>query len=155
MARRIDWLPALVFSIFGALFFREAFQITTFGQGSGGKIVPIGASGLVLLLGLAQLFLVLAGRNRDTTEHISAREFLVHSGPIILLMGAYGYFHGWFGYLVATLICAVIAFRLFENSWRQTLVHSVIGALVLYFVFIRTLGVYDPAGSVIDISGLF
>ena len=155
MERRIDWLPALGFALFGAVFLCESFQITTFGQGSGGKIVPIGASALVLILGLAQLALVLVGRSQGATDHISAKEFTIHSGPIILLMVAYGVFHGWFGYLLSTLICAIIAFKLFENSWRQTLIHAVIGTAVLYFVFIKTLGVFDPVGSMIDLSGLF
>ncbi len=153
MDRRIDWLPAFAFAIFGALFFYESFQIVSFGQGSGGTIVPRAASGLVMILAVIQLALVVLGRSHGAADHIDLREFAAHSGPIIFLMVLYGYCHGWFGYFIATFICALIAFKLFENSWRASLIHAAAGTIVLYVVFIKVLGVYDPAGRLINISG--
>lgn len=163
MGYRLNWLPALVFFVFGGIFLYASFQIQSFGGGNGGRLIPTATSALLLilsaiLLGLhkrkSKLSVDSASVNSASTDSdILAREFLLYSGPLIGLMAVYAIFHSWFGYLSATFLCGFVAFRLFGNTWLGSLIHAVIGTAILYSVFISLLNVYDPPGRVFDVNG--
>jgi biotin transporter BioY len=59
-----------------------------------------------------------------------------------------------FGYLIATLVSGFVAFLLFQNSFKASAINALIGAVLFYVVFIRLMGVYDPAGRLINFSAL-
>jgi len=155
MENRLNWLPALAFFMFGCVFLFAAFQIQSFGGGNGSRIMPIATSALVLIL--SALLLVLHFREQDLSgdSDIVAGEFLLYSGPLIALMAIYAVFHTWFGYLSATFVCGIAAFKLFGNSWLASLIHAVAGTAILYFTFVSLLNVYDPPGRVFDVNSFF
>lgn len=159
MKQHIDWLPAVFFLLFGLVFFYAATQIgAEYGGGDGGKILPFAASLCIIVLAARLVysdFFQQQELSSPADEGIVLGEFLLASGPLLLLVAVYGLFHIWFGYLLATLLCSVLAFRLFGNGWLASLLHSLIGAAILYVLFIKVLRVYDPPGELIDLSGLF
>lgn len=152
---KLDWLPALAFLLFGCIFFYASFQIQSFGGGNGARMIPMATSGVVMLLAAYLLLHFFRQSDQFTETHIEAKEFLLYSGPLIGLMALYALFHSWFGYLAATFLCGFMAFKLFGNSWLASLTHAVAGTAVLYVTFVKVLGVYDPAGKLFDLSGLF
>lgn len=157
MGYRLNWLPALVFFLFGGVFLYASFQIQSFGGGNGGRLIPTATSALVLALSAISLLIPLLSPKRKSNvsadSDILAREFLLYSGPLIGLMAVYATAHSWFGYLSATFLCGFIAFRLFGNTWLASLIHAVVGTVILYSVFVSLLNVYDPPGKLFDING--
>ena len=123
---------------------------------------------LVILMGY-QAYGFVRSRNKGTTavgktgpsaghmleESFAPRSLLRYSGPLFLLMCAYGVLHTWFGYLIATAVSAYAAFALFGNRLNTVLLHGSVGAIVLYYVFVNLLSIYDPPGTVLDVSGVF
>ncbi len=81
--------------------------------------------------------------------------FLRSSGPLLLLLCIYGLFHGWFGYLIATALSGYAVFALFGNRLNKVLLHGSIGAIIFYFLFVNLLNVYDPPGTLLDVSNVF
>lgn len=155
MGKKLDWLPSATFLLFGGIFFFASLNIQSFGGGNGGRLIPMATSGLVALLSALLLIRLWVGKDQISSTHIDAKEFLAYSGPLIALMALYALFHNWFGYLVATFLCGLAAFKLFGNSWLNSLLHATAGTLVLYFTFVTLLGVYDPPGRMINFSALF
>jgi hypothetical protein len=71
---------------------------------------------------------------------------------LLALLALNGFGQIWFGYFAATLFCGICVFRLFGNSWRAAVLHGAIGASVLYALFFWLLGLYDPPGTVLDLT---
>lgn len=155
MGQKLDWLPSATFLLFGGLFFYASMNIQSFGGGNGARLIPMTTSGLVASLAALLLLHRRFRKEESSSTPIIAKEFLLYSGPLIALMAVYALFHNWFGYLVATFLCGLAAFKLFSNSWVSSVLHATAATLVLYFAFVTLLGVYDPAGRLIDFSALF
>ena len=155
MNKTLDWLPALAFLVFGAVFFYASFQIQSFSGGNGARLIPTAASFLIVVLSAFLLISYMMGGGRSVDTSIDAKEFLLYSGPLILLMGVYALFHHWFGYMMATFLCGLAGFKLFGNSWSSSFIHAVAGTLVLYVTFVKLLKVYDPPGRLIDLGSFF
>lgn len=160
MPTSINWLPALAFLGFGAVFVYASLNIPeTFGGSRENRNVPLASSLIVLALSAWELFRRIAVRQRPESDaeesDIVLREFLLLAGPLMILIGLYGFFQIWFGYVVATAAFGFLTFRLFGNSWTAAALHAAAGTAVLYFLFFRVLKLYDAPGSVLDASGLF
>ena len=154
---RINWLCTAAFFVLGSVFLFASLRIPeSFGGGFGHRLVPLSMSVLILVLSVWLLISNRIGGSDRPEEHdIPLAGFAKHSAPLVLLMGAYGVAHILFGFLVATFICGTAAFRLFGNSWKLSAAHGAAGSAVFYVVFFKILNVYDPPGSVIDLSGMF
>lgn len=172
MNTKLPWLPNLTMLIFGLTFLIAAFQLPAIASaGVSTRTIPLLVCSLYVAFTLLQIFIEVRTYNSksnvslnassgtedlDTQDmnanYISLREFLFFSGPTILLIALYGFFFGWFSYVPATILIGIIAFRIFGNSWQTSLIHSAIGTVVLYFLFIRLLRIYNPSGTLLDLS---
>ena len=152
MRSTLDWLAAAAFALFGAVFLVAALRIgPSFGGGTGHRTLPIAVSAAILLLSL----IVLARELRSPPEGldpIGAPDFFRRALPLAGLMFLNGLGFVWFGYLAATLVTAILVFRLFGNSWPRALVHGTVGALVFYVLFFPVMGLYEPGGRLFDLS---
>lgn len=160
LPENINWLPALAFLAFGAVFLYASLNIPqTFGGNRENRIVPLAASLIIFAISAWQLHRKATGRKRAQEGadefDISPKEFFLFTGPLILLVGFCGVLQIWFGYVIATASCGFLAFRLFGNSWAAAALHAAAGTAVLYFLFFRVLKLYDAPGSILDVSGLF
>ena len=88
-------------------------------------------------------------------DKMDLRLMLRSSGPLLIVMCGYGLLHGWFGYLIATALCGYTVFALFGNRLNSVLLHGSVGAVVFYLLFIIVLNIYDPPGSLLDVSNVF
>jgi len=157
MDRNIGWFTTAVFLAFGGAFFLASLTIpggtsTTLGP----AVVPRAVSLMMVIL--AAIVLVADFRTRDKgpiKQDITPRDLLFRAGPLIALIAVYGQFMLWFGYLIATLLSGYIAFRLFGNSRKASALHSILAGTLFYFCFVYLLGIYDPPGSLIDMTLLF
>ena len=160
MHKEVDWLPALAFALFGAVYLVASLRIVeSFDGGYGHRTVPISMSLALLILAGWQLFLKVRSKGRIEAEpgceSIVLNEFLIYSGPLVLLMGLYGAMQIWFGYLLASLAIGIVLFRIFGNGWRASLVHSAVGVATIYILFFRLLNVYDPPGKILELTNVF
>ena len=153
MNRSVNWLAAAFFLLFGAVYLAATFQIPeSFGGGHINRFVPAAASFLVVALAVIQI--VRTVRPAQDGEQLMLRDVALLAAPLMLLAAACGILQIAFGYLAATSLGGIAVFRLFGNSWRKSLLHSIAGTAVLYIVFFRLLNLYDAPGRILDLSGI-
>ncbi|MDE0537825.1 MAG: tripartite tricarboxylate transporter TctB family protein [Rhodospirillales bacterium] len=161
----INWLPNLILLLFAIVFAVEALQISTDEDSIGARMVPLGMSVIMTALVVIQIANDLRARRSIGVDidlateaagagTISLHGFLTRSAPLIVLMAVYGVFHVWFGYLIASVLTGYLVFRLFGNNLKTILIHGTVGSALLFVIFVKLLNIYDPPGSLIDISGL-
>ncbi|MDE0307241.1 MAG: tripartite tricarboxylate transporter TctB family protein [Albidovulum sp.] len=160
MLKEINWLPALAFVLFGAVYLIASLRIVeSFDGGYGHRTVPLSMSIALLILAGWQLHRMIASKglaeSEPGCETIVLRDFLYLSGPLVLLMGLYGVMQVWFGYVLASLACGVAVFRAFGNNWIVSLIHSAVGVGTIYILFFKLLSVYDPPGSILELLRIF
>lgn len=151
MDREIGWIASAVFLCVGVAFLVASLQIpagTAMTLGPG--VVPTAMS--VAVIALAGVALVLDLRRPQPGRAVTLRDLLTGAVPLVLLVAAYAQTMVWVGYLPATVLAAVAAFRLFGNPWSTSLLHGGIGGAAFYVIFIRAMGIYDPPGTLFDSS---
>ena len=157
--RDLDWLPSLTFAVFGAVYLHSSLQIAeSFSGGFGHRTVPLAMSTLVMCLAgwifAEQVLTRPKGSPKRDAQDIDMAAFFTRASPVAMLMALYGLCHIWFGYLAATLVSGVLAFRLLGNPWLSAVIHGIAGTAILYVLFIRLLNVYDPPGIILDLTAL-
>lgn len=95
------------------------------------------------------------GENTASETSLCYLQMIVKAALLMLIMVFYGFSHGWFGYLITTALTGYIVFLFAGNRFNASLVHGSAGAIVLYFVFVLVLNIYDPPGTVLDVSSVF
>ncbi len=163
---KINWLSNLVLLLFGLVFAAEALRIPSDGESIGARLVPFWMSVIMALLVAVQIVNDLRSRAAGQVELESAEpfsgdaglilvdRFLYRSAPLVLLMGLYAVFQLWFGYLLASLLISYLVFRIFGNDLKTILIHGTVGSVLLFLLFVKLLNIYDPPGSLIDLSWL-
>ena len=171
MEKPINWLPPAVLAAFGIAFLFSSLQLEADSSGGiGARSLPLSMCVLFLALLAVETYFELRkglrkdqgagpdanaeGEAEDDPRSIYPRVFALYALPSFGLVFVYGYFHGWFGYFLSTFLASLAIFALFRNGLKDVLIHSVIGTVVFYFVFINLLNVYDPPGTLIDLSDL-
>lgn len=155
MAKEINWLATATFIVFGAVFLYSAINIgPSFSGGNGHKTLPVALSSTVLALSVLVLVREIFWKSpeADPNQPIAVSSLFVRVLPLIALMILNGLGQIWFGYLVSTIVIGVLVFLLFGNSIYRALLHGIIGAVVLYFLFFRVMGLYEPPGSILEIN---
>nr|WP_306266178.1 tripartite tricarboxylate transporter TctB family protein [Pararhizobium sp. IMCC3301] len=159
MDRKIDFITVLLALVVGLVFLWQAWAIPVGASDSiGPRLVPLIIAMSAIGLAGVQLYFDfhadgVAGTELAGDDHISIRSLFLQAGPLILAAVLYGQMMVWFGYLVATFVAALLVFRLYANSLALTLVNSTAGSLIFYIAFIKGMGIYDPPGTILDISG--
>ena len=159
MHKEINWLPALAFFLFGAIYLIASLRIVeSFDGGYGHRTVPLSMSLELLIQAGWQLFRKVVSSSladaEPSCEAIILREFLSHAGPLVLLMALYGAMQVWFGYMPASLVCGIALFRLFGNGWKASLIHTAVGVGTIYILFFKLLNLYDPPGRILELTGI-
>lgn len=159
LQKEINWLPALAFLLFGAVYLIASLQIVeSFDGGYGHRTVPLSMSLALLILAGWQLFRKVVSSSPAYTEPgcetIVLKEFLSHVGPLVLLMALYVAMQVRFGYMLASLVCGIALFRLFGNGWLALLIHSAVGVGTIYILFFKLLNLYDPPGRILELTGI-
>lgn len=153
MTRHLEWLPAALFLGFGLVFLVASWMIPApWGGGHGNRTVPVFASLLVVILSAAQVFFALRDGVAENADRLVPQELIGRVLPLIVLIAFYALLQIWFGYLLATIISALIAFRLFGNSWQAALMHTALGTVLLYLLFVRGLGLFFSPGRLFDLT---
>lgn len=155
MTRNIDIVALLLPLAFGILFLIEATGIPSGASDSiGPRRVPLIISISVIVLSLVLIWMAWRDPGPEGDDHITPTSLFLQAGPLILAAVLYGQMIIWFGYLISTFIAAFFVFRLYGNRVALTLANSAVGAVLFYIAFIKGMGIYDPPGTLVDISNL-
>lgn len=153
MTRNIDIVALLLPLAFGLLFLAESLGIPAGASDSiGPRRVPLVISISVIVLSLILVVQALRAPGAASADHITPRSLMLQAGPLILIAVLYGQMIVWFGYLLSTFVAGLLVFRLYANSIAVTVAHAAIGAIVFYLAFVKGMRIYDPPGTLIDIS---
>ena len=157
-----DTLAAVVVASVGIVFLLLARQIRTPAHQTaaealvGPAMVPTIIAWLVIALGVAQLVFSLRGTATGGQDEGIGDLSLVgvlRLVAIVVIGFAYVWLIGTVGYAIATAIVLVMLLALFGNrSVVQLVLVSLLGAAIYYFIFIRLMGVYLPAGRWINLG---
>ena len=153
--RQKELLVSLVVIGMGVFFLWQARMIENFENDPvGPELVPTILS--LLMIGLGGLSVVngLIFSKPDGASRIKV------SIPALLWIGAvtgfgiiYFFLFLAVGYLLATIVTLGVVLVVFGvRHPAQVLLISVLGGAAYYFIFIRLMRVYDPPGSLIDLS---
>lgn len=128
----------------------------------GPKVLPMFLSIAILLGGVFIALVALFGRKPAPTE--GGGEIELPSGygfkesniGLIFAVIACGICYVitfWaFGYFVATFISVVLIMLTFGNrNWLLIIAISLLGAIVYQFIFMGLMGLFDPAGELLDV----
>lgn len=153
--RQRDLLVSLAVVGLGLFFLSQTYLIENIGNDPvGPEFVPTVLSWLLIGLGLLSAVARIIMKEPDDATRLTVPL------PALLWMGAItGFGLLYFllflatGYLLATVIAlAVVLVAFGVRSPIQVSLQSVLGGLAYFIIFIRVMKVYDPPGSLIDIS---
>ena len=142
-------LAGLAMVVTGGTILAASLGIEVLEQGGiGPRVFPLAGGAAIAGLGVVQ---VVTGLREGIAHEPLARDFL----RMLLLTGvAVAYLFGvtWFGYLVATAICAPVVLALFGVRTPLALgLAAVLCPALYHLVFFAGLGVYPPYGEVFDL----
>ncbi|MDO6732614.1 tripartite tricarboxylate transporter TctB family protein [Marinovum sp. 2_MG-2023] len=154
--KTLNWLPPAAFLVFGAVFLAMSLRLgESFGGGYAHRTVPLCVSTTVLVLSAWQVLKALQNPEKADDNKIDPKEFLLHALPLVFLMGLYGVFQTWFGFILASLSIGIVVFRLFGNSWVSAAINAVIATTIFYALFFDFMNLYNPPGRLLDLPGIF
>jgi hypothetical protein len=161
-AARNDLGISAVVTAFALLVWWGTVQIDTeAGLFEGPRLLPsiVGTGLLMLSAGLAAhaAWRIATGApSGGPPEPVDWRGFARVAAPLLVLLFSYVALLIGFGYLLATVLAAPAAFLLFGNRGPlQVLVLPIMLAVLFYVLFFHLLGMFDPPGTVLDISQSF
>lgn len=161
-AARIDLAISAVVTAFALLVWWGTVQIDTeAGLFEGPRLLPsiVGTGLLMLSAGLAVHAvsrMAVGAAVRGRADPVDLRGFVRVSAPLLVLLFSYVALLNGFGYLLATVLAAPAAFLLFGNRGPlQVLVLPIMLAVLFYVLFFHLLGMFDPPGTVLDLSQSF
>lgn len=156
-ARRRDILLSMGIVCLGVFTLFQAGAIgNRHGEEIGPDLVPTIVSWLIVIFGVMMgLESVLFPSSEKTSKPLVTRDGIILNAIIIGIGFLYFILFLAVGYLVSTIIALGAILYMFgtRQPLRVALI-SVIGGGVYFLVFIRLMGVYDPPGSIIDLSAL-
>ncbi len=170
MARhKSEFLSAVVVVGLGIFFLLQAYSIESFQEALiGPRLVPMQIAGLIIGLGVLQFAVAWLGRSGSVKtgdyppSGADDSELLALSRPAALRMVsiiAAGFAYVWLfsatGYLIATTVILALLLVVFgTRSAGKVAVLTIVGAAAYYTIFIKLMGIHDPAGWLIDIEML-
>ena len=117
----------------------------------GPKAFPIGLAALLALGGLIELWLSRIETNQDLKMQIPSNRVETVSNPrtVLLLLACflvYVLLVPWLGFALSTVVMAPAMMILLGNSWKQSLLVSIILIIVIYALFVVLFKVPLPGG---------
>jgi hypothetical protein len=150
--------------VIGGFFTYEALRIPAEeGELIGSRTVPLFLAVLIMALGvLASIVSIVEGGNGEDEEEIPAEdEYGFADSDVVRVFQVIGcgvvyIAMFWaFGYLLSTFVALLLMLLAFGNRrWRPLILMPLIGTVVYEFVFMGLMGLYDPAGALVDLSAL-
>lgn len=110
----------------------------------GPKAFPMGLSMLLLIGGLIELY-----KTRGTPSTTEAPKTETRAKTVLQLMGLfviYVILIPWFGFSISSLVMATFMMVLLDNSWKLSLIVSIILIAVIYCLFVLLFKVPLPGG---------
>ena len=153
--RNKDLLISLTVIGMGIFFLLQTRMIESFGDDDvGPELVPTILSWLMIALGgLSAVFRLIFPDPNDKAQLRVPSSSLLWIGAITGLGLIYFFLFLATGYLLSTIvILGVILIAFGVRHPTRVLFISVLGGMAYYFIFIRVMKVYDPPGTLIDIS---
>jgi hypothetical protein len=129
----------------------------------GSRTVPLFIAVLIMALGvLISVVTMFEEKNGEDEDEIPAEdEYGFADSDVIRVFQVIGCGVAYiamfwaFGYLISTLIALFLMLLAFGNRrWRPLILMPLIGTVVYEFVFMGLMGLYDPAGALVDLSAL-
>lgn len=128
----------------------------------GPAMVPTVIASLIIALGSLELIGVLRekdpeGRPSEIADDDEEKsELTLHMIARIVATAIIGFAYIWLltatGYIISTAITLPTLLVLFgTSSIRKLAIMTIVGTAIYYFVFFRLMGLYDPAGWLINI----
>lgn len=153
------WLNELLFAlavlVLGAIFFWQSMLITVEQGGVNARTLPAIMSGAILLYGIARV-IQLARRRPETREprrEEGRSTILSVVLPLTAEMVIYVQLIHLVGYLLATFLIMLAVFWTFGlRKPLQMIILSAAAAVVLQMIFVKLLGLYMPAGRLVDLA---
>lgn len=144
-----------IFGLFHA-YSIESFQKVLIGP----RPVPMTIAGMIIALGVLQFFIAWVGRVKggkaNDGNSISLSNAAVLRKSCIIVFGfAYIWLFSATGYLIATAITMASLLIVFgtRNVGKVALL-TIVGTAAYYTIFIWLMGIYDPAGWLINLEML-
>ncbi len=167
-----EFIIAVVIILVGLVFLVLAWQIdtpvfqTTAEALVGPSMAPIAVASLILGLGTLELFSAMFAGSKvehlgqEANIHDSSSEFSPFSANMAARMATtvgIGFAYIWLlsatGYIISTAIvlcCLLVLFG--TRSPGKIALLTIGGTAAYYFVFIRLMGIYDPAGWLLSVG---
>ncbi len=158
---RINLAISFVVALLGLFVWWGTFQIDTdAGNFEEARLLPSVVGSALLLLAGIQLASGTLGLSHDTkSEDIDAIQWQGLAPVAIPIMGMVILYVGLlsgFGYLISTMMIAPLAYLLFGNrGLKRAVILPLLVSIIYYIVFFKLLGMFDPPGSILDISEIF
>ncbi len=156
-----DFFTASVVVGLGIFFLFHAYSIETFQKVLiGPQPVPMAISAMIIGFGILQFFVAWVSPGRsdktgDAKSPVMSKAAAFRMIAVILIGFAYIWLFSATGYLIATAMVMaplLVVFGTYET--RTVAILTIVGTAAYYAIFIRLMGIYDPAGWLINIETL-
>jgi len=156
-----EFFTASVVVGLGVFFLFQAYSIETFQKVLiGPKPVPMAISAMIIGFGILQFFVTWVGHGEsdktgDAESPVMPRAAAFRMIAVILIGFAYIWLFSATGYLIATaMVMAPLLVVFGTYDTRTVVVLTIVGTAAYYAIFIWLMGIYDPAGWLINIETL-
>lgn len=170
MARdKSEFFSAAVVVILGIFCLYLAYSIETFQKVLiGPRPVPMAIAGMIIGLGSLQFVVAWMGRVKNGNAGDSpvsgvgngkppalSKTAVLRMAAIIVVGFAYIWLFAATGYLIATAMAMASLLVVFgTRNAGKVAVLTIVGTALYYIIFIRLMGIYDPAGWLINLEML-
>lgn len=151
-------LSSLIFLVIGTVTFIESYKIRIlkFGSPLGGDFFPKVLSAMLIILSAIWFFISLMSwlKERDTERY--SKKVFSFTVPwrvviYIIVFVAYIFVIRLLGFIVPTIILSLITYLFLKTDFRKMdlfvgVVYSIVITLLIWFVFVKVLGLVLPAG---------
>lgn len=152
-----EFFTAAVVVCLGIFFMFHAYSIETFQKVLiGPRPVPMAISAMIIGFGILQFFVAWvghgeSGNSRDAESPVMPRAAAFRMTAVILIGFAYIWLFSATGYLIATAMTMAPLLVVFGTYDKRTVaVLTIAGTAAYYTIFIWLMGIYDPAGWLIN-----
>ena len=152
--KKLEFYVAASVFLIGVFFTYQAFQIRPFLiDVVGPRALPLSLS-ILLIIGSLSIFLrAILGNVGKIQKGYGFKDSNVKRIISVIISGAIYVFCFWaFGYFLATFVTIGLIMMAFgHTNIIKIILFSLIASLIYQFIFMGMMGLYDPAGEVLDL----
>ena len=152
--KKLEFYVAASVFLIGVFFTYQAFQIRPFLiDVIGPRALPLSLS-ILLIIGSLSIFLrAILGNVGEIQEGYGFKDSNVKRIISVIISGAIYVVCFWaFGYFLATFVTiGLIMIAFGHTNIIKIILFSLVASLIYQFIFMGMMGLYDPAGEVLDL----